>query len=178
MGMLCPARACASASGTLAVTGTAGGLGAQSSWPCYRSLTPLEGRWLERDQGSEFQKRGDTPAPEPPGMGLPRGLTWVRLQSQGSTAQLQSPRAPGFSSHPTGTTAEPQTTPFRAKLSASPSPPSAELRPSQLTFLTGEGKKNPSKQLICLLCDSSLLPSLPCFKSTVLGVYYGYQGGR
>lgn len=35
MGVLCPPRACASASGTLAVTGTMGGSGAQSSWPCY-----------------------------------------------------------------------------------------------------------------------------------------------
>lgn len=82
-----------------------------------------------------------------------------------------------FSLHPNCTSAEPQITPFRAKLNTYPSPPSAELRPSQLTFLTGEGKKK-SKQFICLLCDSSLLPLPPCFKSTVPGVYYGYQGGR
>lgn len=67
--------------------------------------------------------------------------------------------------HPTSTTAEPQTTPFRAKLSTSPSPPSAELGPSQLTFLTGEGKRiYPNSSLVfCVTLPSS--PPSPASKA-------------
>lgn len=54
----------------------------------------------------------------------------------------------------------------------------AERRPSQLTFLTGEGKKKISQQLICLLGDSSLLPLLPRLASADPGVLYGRRGGR
>lgn len=117
-------------------------------------------------------------------MGLSPGA-WSRAARRGA-AREQCGHTPTqgsglllFSRHPNCTSAEPQVTPFTAKANTSPSPPSAELRPSQLTFLTGEGKrKNISKHFICLLCDSSLLPLPPCFKSTVPGVYYGYQGGR
>lgn len=160
-----PPRVCASASGTLAVTGTVEGSGAQNSW-IPPVPDPSGAVMAGKGSGVQVLEEGDIPAPEPPSMGLLQELMWVRLQPQHSLAAApQSSRIFLPSFHPTSTTAEPQTTPFRAKLSTFPSPPSAELGPSQLTFLTGEGKKNLSKQLICLLCDSSLLPSFPASKA-------------
>lgn len=53
-----------------------------------------------KGSGVQVLEEGDTPAPEPQGMGLLRGLTWVRFQPQPSTAWLQHLRAPGFSFHP------------------------------------------------------------------------------
>lgn len=113
-------------------------------------------------------RRGGHTGPRVPWHGAPSGAHAGQAAAPAQPSLAAAPQSSRFflpSLHPTGRTAEPQTTSFRAKLNTSPSPPSAELGPSQLTFLTGEGKKNLSKQLICLLCDSSLLPSFPASKA-------------
>lgn len=83
-----------------------------------------------KSSGVQVPEEGGHTGPRAPRDGAPSG---ARMGQAAAPAQHSPAAAPQSSRlflpslHPTGMIAEPQTTPFRAKLSTSPSPPSAEL---------------------------------------------------
>lgn len=91
---------------------------------------PSGGAMAGKGSGVQVPEEGGHTGPRAPRDGAPLGAHMGQAAAPAQHSPAAAPQSSRLflpSLHPTSTTAEPQTTPFRAKLSTSPSPPSAEL---------------------------------------------------